>query len=83
MVVWTELTEYAITEMEENPFALSELLKQQQDDLKGLVDLIRQSITTIQRRILVSLITAEVHSRDILNELVNEGVDSIYDFKWL
>ena len=28
MVIWTETTEYAITEMDENPFALTEQLKQ-------------------------------------------------------
>lgn len=41
MLIWTETTEYAIIEMEENPFALEEQLKQQQDELKGLVELIR------------------------------------------
>jgi len=30
----------------------------------------------------VSLITAEVHARDILSELAAENLDSTQDFKW-
>lgn len=47
MILWTETTEYAIAEMDENPFSLGEQLKTQQEELKGLVELIRQNLTSV------------------------------------
>lgn len=47
-----------------------------------LTELIRGHLDPIKRSILVALITTDVHSRDIVETLVNEGVDSINDFNW-
>jgi len=47
-----------------------------------LTELIRGSLHPIKRKILVSLITTDVHARDIVETLVNENVESINDFNW-
>lgn len=39
-------------------------------------------LPAIKRKILVSLITTDVHARDIVEILSNEGVESISDFNW-
>lgn len=52
--------------MDENPLSLQDHLGYTEDGLKLLVELIRNPLTAIKRKILVSLITAEVHCRDIV-----------------
>jgi dynein heavy chain len=39
-------------------------------------------LTELQRKILVALITTDVHNRDIVETLMNENVESINDFNW-
>ena len=59
---WTENVEEAITEMEDDSSSMYQLSKALKDDLSQLVDLIRKpDITSTKRKILVSLITQEVH----------------------
>jgi dynein heavy chain, axonemal len=73
----------AINDMDSQPFAL-------QDQLVGLRQQLSQLTTHIQnpnlpgikRRILVSLITTDVHARDIVEILANECVESLNDFNW-
>jgi|LauGreDrversion4_2_1035121.scaffolds.fasta_scaffold48840_4 hypothetical protein len=57
--------------MEENPLALTDHLGWTEEGLKLLVEIIRTPLTDVKRKILVSLITAEVHCRDILDYLVD------------
>ena len=44
--------------------------------------LVRGNLSTIKRKILVSLITTDVHARDIVETLVKENVESTNDFNW-
>lgn len=49
----------------------------------ALVELIRgTNITGVERKSLSALITHEVHNREIIEDLTNEGVESIDDFAW-
>jgi dynein heavy chain len=45
--------------------------------------LVRGELTDIKRRVIVALITVDVHARDIIEELKNDGVASINEFKWI
>lgn len=66
-IKWTEIVEEALVETEEDAFAINNLAKQLTEDLSRLVDLIRTpSITDVRRKILVSLITQEVHGRSVV-----------------
>ncbi len=47
-----------------------------------LTELIRGTLTSIKRKVLVSLITVVVPARDIVETLVSENVESINDFNW-
>jgi len=82
MILFTDSTEYYIQEMEENPLSLQDHLSYTEDGLKLLVELIRNPLEPIKRKILVSLITAEVHCRDIVEKLADTGCDSVNDFSW-
>lgn len=80
-IKWTEIVEEALIETEEDATAISNLAKQLTEDLSRLVDLIRTpSITDVRRKILVSLITQEVHGRSIVEQLSEQRVESVNDF---
>ena len=50
--------------------------------LEQLTELVRGDLTDLQRRIIVALVTTDVHARDIVEELKNDNVKSAFDFKW-
>ena len=68
--------------MEENINSLNELFEINLSQLSQLTDLIRGNLDTVKRRILVSLITVDVHGRDIVDQLREDQVDTLEDFIW-
>lgn len=50
--------------------------------LAQLTELVRGELTDLQRKIIVALVTTDVHARDIVEDLKNANVQSIHDFKW-
>ena len=81
-IIWTETTELFISSVETSKDALSQLLETLIEQLKELTELIRGNLEKVKRKILISLITADVHNRDIVTALEREKVDSIEDFEW-
>jgi len=47
-----------------------------------LTELIRGDLTSIRRKIIVALITQDVHARDIVDKLGSSNVSSIQTFYW-
>jgi dynein heavy chain len=47
-----------------------------------MTTLIRGDLTDLQRRVLAALVVQDVHYRDIIEQLNNEGVVSMNEFKW-
>ncbi|KAL3881803.1 hypothetical protein ACJMK2_028195, partial [Sinanodonta woodiana] len=75
---WTkEITE--VIEKKELKGIMTHLLKQL-DDLRGLV---RKDIPKIGRMTLSALIVVEVHARDVVTRMIDEGVQNINDFEWI
>ncbi|RLN71959.1 hypothetical protein BBJ28_00009780 [Nothophytophthora sp. Chile5] len=50
--------------------------------LSNLTRLVRTSLTPIQRRVVVSLVTTDVHLRDVVESLVAKKVTNVSDFVW-
>lgn len=50
--------------------------------LKQLTELIRTDLKPLYHKIAVALITADVHNRDIVLNLITQEVESIHDFPW-
>jgi len=50
--------------------------------LQMLTELIRSDLKPLYHKVAVALITADVHNRDIVMNLVNSDVESIHDFAW-
>ena len=47
-----------------------------------LIELVRDKLTSLQRKIIVALVTTDVHARDIVEWLLKESVSSGFDFGW-
>jgi len=69
--------------MNPNPIeSLNELLDLQASQLSQLADLVRCNLTRAMRSSVVALITLDVHSRDIVSELIGSKVSDRDDFEW-
>jgi len=82
-ITWTEGTEMALSDLlDGNPFAMEDHVLIMKQQLGQLTELIRGRLTPNQRRTLVALITQDVHSRDIVDELWGSAVQSPFAFVW-
>lgn len=82
-IMWCTMTAQALEEMITNPFALQEWFDQQVNQLDALTELVRSDLSSLNRKVIVALVTTDVHARDITEELKQMNVSSIYDFKWM
>ncbi|CAH8652543.1 unnamed protein product [Schistosoma rodhaini] len=73
----TEVTEAICTNKMNELY--SNLLKQ----LDGLRNLVRGDLTKIGRMTLSALIVIEVHARDVVAKIIEEGVQNVNDFEWI
>ncbi|XP_011297154.1 dynein heavy chain 1, axonemal-like [Fopius arisanus] len=76
-IIWTAQVENAI-----NSNSLTEYYRVMLAQLDTLRDLIRKMPTQIQRLMLESLITIQVHARDVVARLIEKKVGSMGDFNW-
>ncbi|EAY02556.1 Dynein heavy chain family protein [Trichomonas vaginalis G3] len=68
----------------QNPIQELEKYKEKQEaQLRELADLVRTPLASAMRSGIVALITLDVHSRDIVSELIDKKVSSVNDFEWL
>lgn len=72
-----------IEEMVSNPSALEDWFAINEQQLQALTELVRGKLTSLQRRILVALVTQDVHARDIVETLSKFEVASTNDFNWV
>jgi dynein heavy chain len=81
-IQWCNQSEFYIGEMSNNPFSLQEWYDINETQLGQLTELVRGKLTSLQRKIIVALVTTDVHARDIIENLQKDNVSSIYDFAW-
>ena len=81
-VLWTHMTESALRAVAEQPTALTTVLATFNDQLQGLVSLVRGQLTELQRATLTALITLQVHGRDVVAALVDRRAQNTDDFEW-
>ena len=51
--------------------------------LDDCTELVRGELSDLKRKVVVALITVDVHARDIIDELKVDNVSSTNDFKWI
>ena len=69
--------------LEERLGALGQVLETCRSQLSDLAVEVSGPLDKLLRRTLVALITADVHARDIVEDLKNKGVDRVDDFNWM
>ncbi|ESL05658.1 dynein heavy chain [Trypanosoma rangeli SC58] len=77
MVVWTGEVEEAI-----NMASLGSYCASYQQQILRTVELVKQSLTKLQRMLVCTLIVLNVHGRDIVQMLHESNVTSLGDFAW-
>ncbi len=65
-----------------NPYSLQDWFEMNEQQLIQLTELVRGELSSLQRKIIVALVTTDVHARDIIEGLNKDGVQSIFDFDW-
>lgn len=81
-IMWAYYTEQSIKDMEDDPDALEKWLQVNVTQLSQLTELVKSNLPPVQHKIIVALITTDVHARDIVETLVQENVCSTSEFSW-
>lgn len=82
--IWfTTEVHQAFTQIEEgNDLGMKDLLKNQKSQLDSLIKEVLLDRSSCDRKMLVHLITIDVHNRDIVQTMVDDRVDSVEAFAW-
>ena len=80
-VAWCAGTESALRD-ENSAKALAAWFEVNVRDLGDLTRLVRGNLSKLHRRVIVALVTTDVHARDIVEELLESGVDTTNNFRW-
>ena len=81
-IMWCTLTEASIGEMAGNANAMMEWYEENVAQIQQLTELVRGKLDSVSRKIIVALVTTDVHARDIVESLVLANVAHINDFNW-
>ncbi|ESS67196.1 hypothetical protein TCDM_04102 [Trypanosoma cruzi Dm28c] len=82
--IWftTEVHQAFIQIEEGNDLGMKDCLKNQKTQLDSLIKEVLIDRTSNERKMLVHLITIDVHNRDIVQSMVDERVDAVDAFTW-
>ncbi|EEY58342.1 dynein heavy chain [Phytophthora infestans T30-4] len=82
-IIWAKECECCFRSRSQNPVQELSLWHQTIcTQLGNLTRLVRTNLTSVQRRVVVSLVTTDVHFRDIVESLVIKNVTDANDFLW-
>ncbi|CAD8115295.1 unnamed protein product [Paramecium sonneborni] len=83
MIRWTRGSEASINDKENQQGGLSGFLSQLINELRDIVDLVRQDLSPLERLTLGALVVLDVHARDVIRQLVKIGCNDINNFQWM
>ncbi|KAJ3127539.1 Dynein heavy chain 7, axonemal [Nowakowskiella sp. JEL0407] len=79
-IFWTSGVEKSISLGKKG---LSEFYTKLNSELSEIIKLVRGNLTKMARSTLGALVVIDVHARDVVSQLIQEGVKDINDFGWL
>ncbi|KAA6366732.1 MAG: putative dynein heavy chain, partial [Streblomastix strix] len=80
-IMWTAQVEAAL-QSEKPVDEMKKLQLKCEKQLEELTEVVRGNLETLQRISVGALIVVDVHARDIVEEMVRDGVSSVNDFDW-
>ena len=84
MVWWAKEVDTAFAQYEDGmENAIKDQLQAQMDQLKKLTIMVRQKLTKGDRLKIVTLMTIDVHSREVVRHLIEKKVENSACFEWL
>ena len=81
-IIWTNESQEAIREQGVKRDSVTSWYERLIKQLTHLTELIRTDLKPLYHKIAVALITADVHNRDIVSNIISLEAESIYDFVW-
>ena len=82
-VMWTDETEHALEELESGTEdAVKKYVEVCSGRLESLIKLVQGELSKPDRVKIITVITIDVHNRDVVASLVAKRVESNVDFKW-
>ncbi|RHY34017.1 hypothetical protein DYB32_001198 [Aphanomyces invadans] len=82
-IIWTEESEKALEELEGGQEdALKKYYEVCNTRLDDLIKLVQGELTKLDRVKIITIITVDVHARDVIQTLVSKKVNSSLDFLW-
>ena len=82
LIMWTANCASAISEMKQNSNAVKEFLEFSKKQITGTVSLVMNELTTAQRTLLGALIVLDVHARDVVQQLIENKIETLEAFDW-
>ena len=83
-ITWTQEAVSAFERLQDGvPTAIKDFNKKQHDKVDRLTVMVQGELPAGERLKIISLITIEVHARDIVAKLVEDKADSLEGFSWL
>eukprot|EP00742_Colponemidia_sp_Colp-10_P004283 GILJ01004568.1.p1 GENE.GILJ01004568.1~~GILJ01004568.1.p1 ORF type:complete len:2868 (+),score=508.60 GILJ01004568.1:1-8604(+) len=80
-IMWSRGCEEALRD-KENKRAMRQWLHLNVEQLNELCQLVTTDLTPLERRVIVALVTTDVHNRDIVQSLLSNQVTTVEDFIW-
>ena len=80
-IMWCQQTEKALLS-ETTKNGMEQWYQKNLQQLSELAQLVRGELTGLQRKVLVALVTTDVHARDIIEQMIREEVEEIGNFTW-
>lgn len=81
-MMWTLQTEQALRHPTDPAGELATWYERNVAQLAQLTDLVRSELSKLERRVIVALVTTDVHARDIVEELKDSGTTNVGSFRW-
>eukprot|EP00741_Cyanophora_paradoxa_P005992 tig00000955_g5810.t1 len=83
-IIYTEDVARCFEQLEEgNEMAMKDYNKKQIDQLASLSELIISDLTSNDRRKVITLVTVDVHARDVVSKLITDKCDKVDCFQWV
>ncbi|KAK7195048.1 dynein heavy chain [Novymonas esmeraldas] len=80
-LLWTRTVEEALDKVD-SPQLMLRLRDEQRRNLEALADLTARNLSRVQRVLLSTIITIDVHGRDLVEEMCDSGVAETREFGW-